>query len=126
VFDAGTLAVKTTVFPLLSPLVYTTPVNGVQPFAVAPVAYCVPAVPYSPAFTRFRMFAVEAVDGSHVYASICDGGEVADVFTTTDTISEGTNATDILITDLLAPFSAAAPVNGEPPPQYPNFLFAGQ
>ncbi len=126
VFDTGTLAVKTTVFPLLAPLTLTSPVDGVQPFAVAPVAYCMPAVPYSPAFTRFRMFAAASVDASHVYASICDGGAVADIFTTTDTISVGSNVTDTLITDLLAPFSAAAPVNGQPPPQYPAFLFTGQ
>jgi DNA-binding beta-propeller fold protein YncE len=126
VFDAGTLAVKTTVFPLLAPTVDTSIVDGVQPFAVGSVAYCVPAVPYSPAFTRFRMFAAASVDGSHVYASMCDGGQVADIFTTTDTISVGSNATDVLITDLLAPFSAGAPVNGEQPPQYPNFLFVGQ
>ncbi len=127
VFDTGTLAVKTTVFPLLAPLTLTSPVDGVQPFAVAPVAYCQPAVPYSPAFTRFRMFAAAAVDGSHVYASICDGGEVADIFTTTNTISVEGNSPDTLVTDLLAPFSAGAPgSNGQPSPQYATFLFTGQ
>ncbi len=127
VFDTGTLAIKTTVFPLLAPLTLTSPVDGVQPFAVAPVAYCEPAIPYSPAFTRFRMFAAAAVDGSHVYANICDGGEVADIFTTTNTISVQGNSPDTLVTDLLAPFSAGAPgSNGQPSPQYPTFLFTGQ
>jgi YVTN family beta-propeller protein len=124
VFDAGTLAVKSTVFPLLAPV--TNPVSQVQPFALASTAFCVPVVPYTPASARFRMFAVAATDSSRVYASMCDGGSVAIVKMATNTISTGSNATDTLVTDLPAPFSAAAVSSGEPPPQTPVYLLTGQ
>lgn len=132
VFDAGNFylngapVVKSTVFPLLPSS--ATPVAGVQPYAVAPVAFCVPSVPYSPLFTRFRMSAAAAADSSHVYASICDAGSIADIVTATSSISEsGSNSTDFLITDVAAPFSAnAAGANGEPPSQNPIYLFTGQ
>ncbi len=42
VYDAATLTVKTTVFPLLAP------VAGVQSFALPPVAFCAPITPYNP------------------------------------------------------------------------------
>jgi YVTN family beta-propeller protein len=124
VFDAGTLAVKSTVFPLLPPV--TSPVAQVQPFAVAPITFCAPVVPYTPASARFRMSAVAATDSSHVYASLCDGGSVAIVQTATNTIATGVNAPDTLVTDLPAPFSATAVSSGEPPPQSPVFLLTGQ
>jgi DNA-binding beta-propeller fold protein YncE len=124
VFDAGTLTVKSTVFPLLPPV--TSPVAQVQPFAVAPIAFCVPVVPYTPASARFRMSAAAAPDSSHVYASICDGGSVAIVQTATNTIATGVNAADTLVTDLPAPFSATPVSSGEPPPQTPVFLLTGQ
>ena len=124
VFDAGTLAVKSTVFPLLAPV--ANPVSQVQPFALAPATFCLPVIPYTPASARFRMFAVAATDSSRVYASMCDGGSVAIVKTQTNTISTGGNAADTLISDLPAPFSAAAVSGGEPPPQSPVFLLTGQ
>jgi hypothetical protein len=54
------------------------------------------------------MFTTAASDGSHVYVSICDAGSIADVSTTTDTISTGTNSPDTLITDLSTPFAACS------------------
>lgn len=126
VFDAASLTVKTTVFPLLPAV--AAPVGGVQPFALAPVAFCVPVIPYTPASARFRMSAAAAADGSNVYASICDGGAVAIINATTSTISTGgTNTPDTLVTDLPAPASAgAAQSNGQPLPQNPVFLLTGQ
>lgn len=137
VFDAGTLAVKTTVFPLMPSI--ANPVSGLQPFALTPVTFCNPVLPYAPvnqynngqlitpASARFRMSAAASADGSRVYASMCDGGSVAIVDTTTSTIATGVNTSDNLVTDLLAPFSAAPPqANGEPLPQSPVFLLAGQ
>ncbi len=126
VFDSGSLAVKATVFPLLPPV---TQSNGtvLHPFALAPAAFCAPVVPYTPASARFRMSAAAATDSSRVYASMCDGGSVAVVATVTNTISVGVNAPDTLVTDLPAPFSAAAAsANGEPPLQNPLFLLTGQ
>jgi YVTN family beta-propeller protein len=122
VFDAGSLAVKTTVFPLLPTSVAT---SG---FAVAPVAFCAPVFPYTPASARFRMSATASEDGSRAYASVCDGGSVAIINTTTSTLSSGSTSTpDTLVFDLPAPFSAgAAQSNGEPPPQNPVFLVTGQ
>jgi hypothetical protein len=74
------------------------------------------------------MSAAAAADSTRVYASLCDGGSVAIVNTTTTTVATGANNTpDILVTDLPAPFSAGtASSNGEPPPQNPVFLLTGQ
>ena len=126
VFDAASLTIKTTIFPLLPPV--TTSTGTVSQFAVAPAAFCAPATSYTPAVARFRMSAVAAADGSRVYASLCDGGSVAIVNTTTSSIATGgTNTPDTLVTDLLAPFSAAPAQSGqEPPPQNPVFLLIGQ
>jgi DNA-binding beta-propeller fold protein YncE len=125
VFDAGTLAVKVAIFPLMPAV--ANPVGGTQPYALTPVAFCNPVFPYTPATTRFRMSAVASVDGSRVYASMCDGGSVAIVDTTTSTIATGVNTSDNLVTDLLAPFSAGpTQPNGEPLPQSPVFLLTGQ
>lgn len=127
VFDAASLTVKTTIFPLLPPV---TTSRGVplNPFAFAPAMYCEPVTSYTPASARFRMSTVAAADSSRVYASVCDGGTVAIVNTTTSTLAiGGTNTPDTLVTDLLAPFSAAPSQSGlEPPPQNPVFLFIGQ
>jgi DNA-binding beta-propeller fold protein YncE len=121
VFDAGSLAAKTTIFPLMP----TT--TATSPFATAPAAFCAPVFPYTPANSRFRMSAAAAEDGSRAYASLCDGGSVAIINTTTSTLSTGTNSPDTLVYDLPAPFSASAPQsNGEPPPQNPVFLLTGQ
>ncbi len=121
VFDAATLTVKTSIFPLLPPGATT------QPFALAPAAFCAPVFPYTPASSRFRMSAAASTDSSRVYASMCDGGTVAVVATVPNTIATGVNTPDTLVTALPAPFSAAAaPGNGEPPLQNPVFLLTGQ
>ena len=86
-FDAATLTVKTTIFPLLPP------VGEVQQFALAPAAFCVPVIPYTPASSRFRMSAAAATDSSRVYASMCDGGTVAVIATVPNTISVGVQCT---------------------------------
>jgi YVTN family beta-propeller protein len=127
VFDAGTFAVKTSVFPLLSPVTLASGAQ-VQPFAVAPVTACVPATPYSPGTTRFRLSAAAATDSSRVYVGMCDAGSVAVINTTTSTVNVGTtNGTDNLVLDLNAPFSAAAAgTNSQPPSQNPILLFTGQ
>ncbi len=126
VFDSGTLAVKTTVFPLLS-AVTTTAGSTTNSYALAPVPFCAPLIPYTPASARFRMSAAASADGNRVYASMCDGGSVAIVNTTTSTIATGVNTSDNLVTDLLAPFSAGKPqANGEPLPQSLVFLLTGQ
>jgi len=125
VFDAATLAVKTNVFPVLA----GTSSSATQGFALAPAASCAPAASYSPGGpARFRMFAAAAADSSRVYASLCDGGSVAIINTTTSTIAGGqNNAEDILVLDLPTPFSGApAPPNGVPPTQNPVFLLTGQ
>jgi DNA-binding beta-propeller fold protein YncE len=125
VFDSGTLALKTTIFPLMPSV--ANAVNQMQPFALAAVPFCAPVIPYTPASSRFRMSAAASADGSRVYASMCDGGSVAIVNTTTSTITTGVNVSDTLVTDLLAPFSAGQPqANGEPLPQAPVFLLTGQ
>jgi hypothetical protein len=50
------------------------------------------------------MFATAAADSSHVYVSICDAGAIADVHTTTSSISTGgTNTGDQLVTNLVSP-----------------------
>jgi YVTN family beta-propeller protein len=130
VFDAASLTVKSTVFPLF---VNGTAASG---FAVAPNAACVPIVPYSPTVVppatvpvpRFRIFAASAEDGSHVYASICDAGMIADINTATSSISvNGTNTPDTLVSDIAAPFGAAGiGSNGQPLPQSPTFMLIGQ
>ena len=137
VFDARSLTVKTTIFPLLPPVTTATATgtNTVYPFALAPIAFCasVPGVPYTlvpgtPPLARFRMFAAAAADSSRVYASMCDGGAVAIINTTTSTITTGgTNTPDNLVTDLAAPFGAGpTQSNGQPLPQNPVFLLTGQ
>ena len=125
VFDSGTLAAKTTVFPLIPSV--TSPVSQIQPFAFAPATFCAPVFPYTPATARFRMSTVASTDSSRVYASICDGGLVAIVRTNTNTIATGVNAADTLVTDLATPFGAGpAQANHEPATQNPVFLLNGQ
>jgi DNA-binding beta-propeller fold protein YncE len=135
VFDARNLTVKTTIFPLLPPVTTTTATTTttVYPFALAPVAFCAPVVPYTltagqPPSARFRMSAAAATDSSRVYASMCDGGAVAIINTTTSSIATGgTNTPDTLVTNLPAPFSAGPPQsNGIPLPQNPVFVLTGQ
>jgi DNA-binding beta-propeller fold protein YncE len=111
--------------PPFGPVVLTPPTP--PQYAIPEATSCAPAAIYSPGSTRFRMFATAAADSSHVYVSICDAGAIADISTTTNTLSQGTNADDRLVIDLLTPFSAAAPgLNNQPPPQSPVFLLTGQ
>ncbi len=125
VFDTGTLAVKTTVFPLLPSV--TNPVSQIQPFALPPIPFCAPVIPYTPASARFRMSAVAAPDSSRVYASMCDGGSVAIIRSAPNTITTGGNATDTLVTDVQTPFGGGPPQsNNEPATQSPVFLLNGQ
>jgi len=140
VFDAGSLTIRTASSSLfgaeLSLLADPCPPGSAatcfSPFtlgqyAVPRLTSCDPPPIYTPSSTRFRMFAAAAADSSHVYVSICDAGAIADISTTTNTVSQGTNADDRLVIDLLAPFSAAAPgLNNQPPPQSPVFLLTGQ
>lgn len=139
VFDARSLTIRTASSSLwgsgLSLFASTCPQNGtncssqfaVGQYAVPEVASCVPGAKYAPGTTRFRMFATASADSSHVYVSICDAGAIADISTTTNTVSQGTNADDRLVIDLLAPFSAGTlGANQEPLPQSPVFLLAGQ
>jgi hypothetical protein len=122
VYDARTFAQTAVVFPLIAPTL-----AGLQSFALTPDPFCAPLPQYSPAGARFRMSAAASVDSSHVYASMCDAGSVADIDTTTTTIAVNGNAPNSLMTDLVAPFSAGAPqANGQPLPQTPVFLFSGQ
>ena len=130
VFDAASLTVKTNIFPLLPPAMTiggTTTITT-YPFAVARAPFCDPITPYTPAAARFRMSAVAAPDSSRVYSSVCDGGVVAVVNTTTSTVAAGgTNTPDQLVTDLPTPFGAGPPqANQEPSLQTPVFLLTGQ
>ena len=139
VFDARSLTIRTPSSSLfgaeLSLLAYLCPPGdpgtcfspfALGQYAVPEVGSCAPATVYTPVATRFRMFATAAADSSHVYVSICDAGAIADISTTTNSVSQGTNQDDRLVIDLLAPFSAAPPVNNQPPPQSPVFLLTGQ
>lgn len=144
VYYASSLTVKPTASSansLLSPALslltnslLTTGAGGVPLFAasqyaVAPAPYCsISNVPYSPSAPRFRMSAAPAADSSHVYVSLCDGGVVADIVTTSTSIATGNNTPDILKTDLAVPYSVGSPLQstGEPPLQNPSFLLMGQ
>jgi hypothetical protein len=52
------------------------------------------------------MFTTAAADSSHVYVSICDAASIADVNTTTNTITTGENTPDTLVTNIAPPFGA--------------------
>jgi DNA-binding beta-propeller fold protein YncE len=110
VFDAPSMKVKSAPSSLLagspSLSLLTSPPFSPTQYAVPPLAACAPPATYAPGSTRFRMFTSAATDSSHVYVSICDAGAVADVITTTNTISQGTNSPDTLVTDITAPFGA--------------------
>jgi len=139
VFDAHSLTIRTASssyfgaeLSLLSgppfvPADFNTNPPKPPQYAIPATQSCVPAAIYSPGSTRFRMFATAAADSSHVYVSICDAGVIAAISTVTNTVSQGTNAEDRLVIDLLAPLSAAPPgANNQPPPQNPIFLLTGQ
>jgi DNA-binding beta-propeller fold protein YncE len=122
VYDARTFAQTATIFPLIQPTL-----AGLQAFALTPDPFCTPQSQYSPAGARFRMFAVASVDSSQIDASMCDAGSVAVINTNASNITVNSNTPNSLIDNLAAPFSAGAPqANGQPLPQTPVFLFAGQ
>ena len=107
----------------------TTPIFAPSQVAVAQTPYCQTSnVPYTPSAPRFRMSVAAAPDSTHVYASICDAGVVADIQTNTSAITTtGTNTPDILKVDLMVPYSVGSPLaNGEPALQNPSFLLTGQ
>jgi hypothetical protein len=134
VYDAASLTVKpvssTTSTSMLTPSLslFGAPLFSATQFATTEVAGCAPPATYTPASTRFRLFATASADSSHVYVAMCDAGAIADVATSTTTLpTGGTNTPDTFITDLAAPLSAAAaPPGGNPPPQNPVFLLTGQ
>jgi DNA-binding beta-propeller fold protein YncE len=113
VFDALSLTAKPVPSSLLAPTpslsLLTTPQFAATQFAVPPVTACIPAATYAPGSTRFRMFATASADSSHVYVSICDASSIADINTTTNTIStSGNNAPDTLVTNITPEFAACA------------------
>ncbi len=113
VFDALSMTPKQPTSNLLAPSyslpLLTAPHFSATQYAVSPVASCAPAPTYTPSTIRFRMFAAAAADSSHVYVSICDAGAIADVRTTTSTISAGgSNAPDSLITDIPTPLGTCS------------------
>ena len=57
------------------------------------------------------MFTTSSSDSSHVYVSMCDAGAIAVVATTTNSINQGANAPDTLVTDIAAPFGACSAAN---------------
>ena len=132
VYDAASMTVKpiASAYSLLPPSLslLTSPQFSATQYAVPRVASCDPPTAYAPGTTRFRMFTAAAADSSHVYASICDAGSIADIVATTNTLANGgTNTPDQLVTDVVAPYSAATASNGQlPPPQNPIFLLTGQ
>lgn len=115
VFDAASMTVKpaaSTLVPSSTSLsLFTSPPFSPTQYAVPPLASCVPAAIYAPGTTRFRMFTTASYDSSHVYVSMCDAGAVADVSTVTNTVAQGINAPDTLITDIAAPFGACSGSN---------------
>ncbi len=122
VFDAPSMTVKPAASTLLpsspsssssspSLSLLTSPPFSATQYAVSPVTSCAPAPTYAPGTTRFRMFIAAAADSSHVYVSMCDAGAVAAISTTTNTVTQGTNAPDTLITDITAPFGACSGAN---------------
>jgi len=140
VFDAKNFAMEYPTAPTLTlltdpPFNANLTTNQFQ-YAVPLVASCGPPTApvattlYAPGATRFRVFTVASVDGSHVYMSMCDAGAIAVIDTQggnlDNTGSSGTPA-DTVITDLPAAFSAGAPqANGLPPNQNPILLLTGQ
>jgi len=114
VFDALSITVKPVTSSLLAPVpslsLLTSPQFSPSQFAVPEIASCVVPATYTPGSTRFRMFATPAADSSHVYVSICDAASIADVNTTTNTISTGGNSPDTLVTNIAPPFGACGAV----------------
>jgi YVTN family beta-propeller protein len=106
VFDAPSFTVKPIASSLLAPTpslsLLASPQFAANQYALPPVTSCVTPASYAPGATRFRMFTTAAADSSHVYVSICDAGSIADVVTTTSTLStSGNNTPDVLVGDLV-------------------------
>lgn len=116
VFDALSMTPKTPSSTLLAPApslsLLTPPQYAHTQYAVPPVPGCAPTSTYTPGSTRFRMFTASAADSTHVYVSICDAGSIADINTTTSSISTGgTNTPDTLITNIVTPFGSCSGAN---------------
>ena len=128
VFDAGTFAIRAASSSIFGSelSLFSAPPFAAGQYAVPEVTACKPAPVYSPASTRFRLFATAAEDSSHVYVSVCDAGAIASISTTTNTVTQGTNQSDRLVIDLLAPLSAGSVGVSQTPPQSPVFLLTGQ
>ncbi|HXJ86849.1 MAG TPA: hypothetical protein VMS18_08550 [Candidatus Binatia bacterium] len=129
VFDAGNFTIRSASSSIFGAelSLLTSPPFALGQYAVPESASCVTPSVYSPGRTRFRLFAAAAADSSHVYVSICDAGAIASISTTPNTISQGTNESDRLVIDLLAPLSAGSTsTNNQTPPQNPVFLLTGQ
>ncbi len=115
VFDAPSIKPKTPVSTMLkgssSLSLLTSPPFSPTQYAVTPIPSCAPPPTYAPGTTRFRMFTTASADSSHVYVGICDAGAIADVTTVTNSVSQGTNSPDTLVTDLVAPFGVCSGAN---------------
>ncbi|HKT86793.1 MAG TPA: hypothetical protein VJQ59_00050 [Candidatus Sulfotelmatobacter sp.] len=116
VFNALSMTPKTPSSTLLAPApslsLLTPPQYAPTQYAVPPVPACAPTATYTPGSTRFRMFTASAADSTHVYVSICDAGSIADINTTTSSISTGgSNTPDTLITNIIAPFGSCSGAN---------------
>ena len=129
VFDAGTLTMRSASSSIFGAQLslFSAPPFATGQYAVPEVTACQPAPVYSPSSTRFRLFATASADSSRVYVSICDAGAIASITTTTNTVTQGTNESDRLVIDLLAPLSVGSSgANNQTPPQSPVFLLDGQ
>ncbi len=115
VFDAPSMKPKTPVSTMLkgssSLSLLTSPPFSPTQYAVTPVPSCAPPPTYAPGTTRFRMFTTASADSSHVYVGMCDAGAIADVTTVANSVAQGTNSPDTLVTDLVAPFGVCAGAN---------------
>jgi YVTN family beta-propeller protein len=108
VFDASTLSVIPATVTLLPPSItlLSSPPYAATQYAVPKVPSCTPLPAYAPGSTRFRMFTTSSEDSSHVYASICDAGEIADIDTSSESNNiSSVNTPDMLITDIEPPLA---------------------
>jgi hypothetical protein len=134
VFNANNFTVQYPSAPTLTLLNPTSTAFAATQYAVPPAPSCLttPLYPalYSPTVTRFRVFTVASEDSTRVYVGMCDAGAVAVINTTDANVNNEATpvAPDSLVVDLLAAYnnSGALGTNGEPLPQNPIFLFAGQ
>jgi DNA-binding beta-propeller fold protein YncE len=112
VFNSASFTVKpvaSTQLPAPTPSLslLTAPQFNANQYALPPVTSCVTPATYAPGTTRFRMFTTSAADSTHVYVSMCDAGSIADINTTTSSLStSGNNTSDLLITNVTTPPAA--------------------